>query len=55
MPEYAQSFAEDRSDFCVLSDLTDQHLKDVCVVLGDHPLKQRRGIILVPGTPGSLI
>jgi len=33
MPEYAQSFAENRSDFCVLSDLTDQHLKDVCVFL----------------------
>jgi hypothetical protein len=28
MPEYAWSFAENRSDVCVLSDLTDQHLKD---------------------------
>jgi hypothetical protein len=28
MPEYAQSFAENRSNFCVLSDLTDQYLKD---------------------------
>jgi hypothetical protein len=35
MPEYAQSFAENRSNFCVLSDLTDQYLKDKRVLLVD--------------------
>jgi hypothetical protein len=34
MPEYAQSFAENRSNFCVLSDLTDQYLKDKRVTVG---------------------
>ena len=36
MSEYAQRFAEDRIDFSVLPDLTDQDLKDLGVVLGDR-------------------
>ena len=36
MSEYAQRFAENRVDFSVLQDLTDQDLKDLGVVLGDH-------------------
>src|SRR5271169_220623 len=36
MSEYAQRFAEDRIDFSVLRDLTDQDLKDLGVVLGDR-------------------
>jgi class 3 adenylate cyclase/predicted ATPase len=34
--EYAQCFAENRIDFSVLPDLTDQDLKDLGVVLGDR-------------------
>ena len=36
MTEYAQRFAENRIDFSVLRDLTDQDLKDLGVVLGDR-------------------
>ena len=36
MSEYAQCFAENRIDFSVLPDLTDQDLKDLGVVLGDR-------------------
>jgi hypothetical protein len=36
MPEYAQRFAENRIDFSVLRELTDQDLKDLGVVLGDR-------------------
>jgi class 3 adenylate cyclase len=36
MSEYAQRFAENRVDFSVLPDLTDQDLKDLGVVLGDR-------------------
>jgi hypothetical protein len=36
MSEYAQRFAENRVDFSVLSELTDQDLKDLGVVLGDR-------------------
>jgi class 3 adenylate cyclase len=36
MSEYAQHFAENRIDFSVLPDLTDQDLKDLGVVLGDR-------------------
>ena len=36
MAEYAQRFAENRIDFSVLRDLTDQDLKDLAVVLGDR-------------------
>jgi SAM domain (Sterile alpha motif)/Adenylate and Guanylate cyclase catalytic domain len=36
MSEYAQRFAEDRIDFSVLPDLTDQDLEKLGVVLGDR-------------------
>jgi hypothetical protein len=36
MSEYAQRFAENRIDFSVLRDVTDQDLKDLGVVLGDR-------------------
>src|SRR5262245_52120343 len=36
MSEYAQRFAENRIDFSVLRELTDQDLKDLGVVLGDR-------------------
>src|SRR5580704_17414494 len=43
MSEYAKLFAEDRIDFSVLPDLTDQHLKDLGLPLGDR-LKMLRAI-----------
>jgi SAM domain (Sterile alpha motif) len=36
MSEYAERFAENRIDFSVLPELTDQDLKDLCIVLGDR-------------------
>ncbi len=36
LSEYADRFAENRIDFSVLRDLTDQDLKDIGVVLGDR-------------------
>ena len=36
MSEYAQRFAENRIDLSVLPDLTDQHLKDLGIALGDR-------------------
>jgi class 3 adenylate cyclase len=36
MSEYAQRFAENRIDFSVLPELTDQDLKDLGVVIGDR-------------------
>src|SRR5580692_10746021 len=36
MSEYAERFAENRIDFSVLRDITDQDLKDLGVVLGDR-------------------
>ena len=36
MSEYTGRFAENRIDFLVLRDLTDQDLKDLGVVLGDR-------------------
>ncbi len=36
MSEYAQCFAENRIDFSVLPDLTDQDLEKMGVVLGDR-------------------
>src|ERR1700739_458686 len=44
MSEYAQRFAENRIDFSVLGDLTDQDLKDLGVVLGDRR-KMLRAIV----------
>jgi class 3 adenylate cyclase len=43
MSEYTQRFAENRIDFSVLPDLTDQHLKDLGIALGDR-LKMLRAI-----------
>ena len=43
MSEYAQLFAQNRIDFSVLADLTDQHLKDLQLPLGDR-LKMLRAI-----------
>src|SRR5215813_204745 len=43
MSEYARVFAENRIDFSVLRDLTDQHLKDLRLPLGDR-LKMLRAI-----------
>src|SRR6476646_1999704 len=43
MSEYAQRFAENRIDFSVLPELTDQHLKDLGIALGDR-LKMLRAI-----------
>jgi hypothetical protein len=36
LSEYADRFAENRIDFPVLRDLTDQDLKEIGVVLGDR-------------------
>jgi hypothetical protein len=36
MSEYAERFAENRIDLSVLPDLTDQHLKDLGIALGDR-------------------
>ena len=36
MSEYADRFVENRIDLSVLQDLTDQHLKDLGIVLGDR-------------------
>jgi class 3 adenylate cyclase len=43
MSEYAPLFAENRIDFSVLPDLTDEHLKDLGLPLGDR-LKMLRSI-----------
>ncbi len=43
LSEYAQCFAENRIDLTVLPELTDQHLKDLGIALGDR-LKMLRAI-----------
>jgi predicted ATPase/class 3 adenylate cyclase len=48
MSEYAQRFAENRIDFSVLRELTDQDLKDLGVVLGDRR-KMLRAIADIEG------
>ena len=53
MSEYAQLFAQNRIDFSVLADLTDQHLKDLQLPLGGR-LKMLRAIReLSAATPAS--
>jgi SAM domain (Sterile alpha motif) len=52
MSEYAQRFAENRIDLSVLPDLTDQHLKDLGIALGDR-LKMLRAIRELGATPAS--
>jgi predicted ATPase/class 3 adenylate cyclase len=54
MPEYIDRFVENKIDSAVLPDLTDQHLKDLGIALGDR-LKMLRAIREFRGTaPGSL-
>jgi predicted ATPase len=57
MPEYAERFAENGIDIDVLPDLTDQHLKDIGVLLG-HRVKMLRAIAQLagaaPATPKTL-
>ena len=43
MSEYMHRFVENRIDFSVLPDLTDQHLKELGLPLGDR-LKMLRAI-----------
>ena len=50
MAEYAQRFAENRIDFSVLPDLTDQDLEKMGVILGDRR-KILRAIAALNGTP----
>ena len=50
MSEYAERFAEDKIDISVLPDLTDQHLKDLGVALGETPnLAARLQALAEPG------
>src|SRR6516162_3237432 len=49
MSEYAQRFAENRIDFSILPDLTDQHLTNLGLPLGDR-LKMLRAIRELSGT-----
>ena len=53
MSECAQGFAENRIDFSVLPDLTDQDLKDLGVVLGDRR-KMLRAIAKLDATPEAV-
>jgi hypothetical protein len=48
MSEYKERFAENRIDFSVLRDLTDQDLKDLGVVLGDRRKILSMSIFLKP-------
>ena len=52
MSEYAQRFAENRIDFSVLPDLTDQDLEKLGVILGDRRkiLRAFRGLALTAAT-----
>jgi class 3 adenylate cyclase/predicted ATPase len=52
MSEYAQHFVENRIDFSVLPDLTEQHLKDLGIALGDR-LKLLRAIRDIGSTPAT--
>src|SRR6476619_8601757 len=52
LAEYASCFAENRIDFSVLPDLTDQHLKDLGLPLGDR-LKMLRAIRELSGRVSS--
>ncbi len=52
MSEYAERFAENRIDFSVLRDLTDQDLKDLGVVLGDRR-KLLRAIAEMDNAPAA--
>jgi hypothetical protein len=52
MSEYTQRFAENRIDFSVLPDLTDQDLEKLGVVLGDRR-KMLRAIAAMAGVPAA--
>ena len=52
MSEYAKSFAENRIDFSVLPDLTDQDLEKLGVLLGDRR-KMLRAIANLDNTPAA--
>ena len=52
MSEYAERFAENRIDFSVLPDLTDQDLEKLGVLLGDRR-KMLRAIVNLEGTEKS--
>ena len=52
MSEYARPFAENRIDFSVLPDLTDQDLEKLGVVLGDRR-KMLRAIAAMAGVPAA--
>jgi SAM domain (Sterile alpha motif) len=54
MSEYAERFAENRIDFTVLPDLTDQDLKDIGVVLGDRR-KILRAIARLDAAPEAVV
>ena len=55
MSEYAELFAENRIDFSVLRDLTDQDLKDLGVALGDRRKMLRAiGELSADLTPAAL-
>jgi class 3 adenylate cyclase len=49
MSEYAERFAENRIDLSALPDLTDQHVKDLGIGVGDR-LKMLRAIRELGGT-----
>ena len=53
MSGYARRFAENRIDFSVLPDLTDEHLKDLGLPLGDR-LKMLRSIRELSGAASAL-
>jgi len=59
MVEYTERFVENRIDVSVLSDLTDQDLKDLGVVLGDRRKMLRAiaggaGIAFATSEPGGV-
>jgi hypothetical protein len=54
MSEHAQRFAENRIDFSILPELTDQDLKDLGVVLGDRR-KILRAIAALASAPAPVI
>ena len=55
MSEYVQRFVENRIDFSVLSDLTDQHLEKLGVVLGDRHKMLRAIAHLDPDKSAGLV
>jgi uncharacterized protein YjiS (DUF1127 family) len=54
MSEYTERFTENRIDFSVLPDLTDEDLKDIGVVLGDRR-KILRAIARLDSAPEAAV